>query len=78
MQYHHHHVPQHVQNLIVPDIYTSDNTGWKAAHDGAGLRHLICRWHVYKYVIIINVTTTALCTVVYFYQVMAQQHTIKS
>jgi len=68
-----------VQNLIVPDIYASiylDNTGWKAAHDvyGAGLRHLLCQWHVDKYGI--NVTTTALCTVVYFYQVMAQQHTI--
>ena len=63
---------QHVQ------LYQIDNTGWKAAHDvyGAELRHLLCRWHVDKYVI--NETTTALCTVVYFYQVMAKQHTIKS
>ena len=51
-------------------LYTSiylDNTGWsKAAHDvyGSELRHLLCRWHVDKYVI--NVTTTALCTVAYY------------
>ena len=29
-----------------------DNTGWRAAHEifGSGLRHLLCRWHLDKYV----------------------------
>ena len=41
--------------------YNLDNTGWKAAHEvyGVGVKHLLCWWHVDKYV----VTTTTLGTI---------------
>jgi len=40
-------LPRHCFN----PIFVLDNTGWKAAHEvyGAGLQHLLCRWHGDKY-----------------------------
>ena len=34
------------------DCLNADNVGWRAAQEvfGQGLRHLLCRWHLDKYV----------------------------